>query len=338
MHIAKIAAMCVVGLIVLVIALSIAIASFKSISEEFGGIPGMTAPSYGGGASGGMYAYDDYDASYTSQGAMPEFSARNAASMMPAPMAPSGNMAEAFEVQEYSATIETRKLDETCGAFDDLKKREDVIFESSSSYDRGCNYTFKAEKASAPGVLAWLEDLNPKELSDNTHTIKREVDDFTSEVEVLEKKRASIDSTLSSALAAYDEITRLATNTQNADALAKIIDSRIGIIERLTQERININEQLDRLARGKADSLDRLEYTYFSVNVYENKFVDGEQIKDSWKEAIREFVRDFNEALQGLTVGLLLLLVLIVQWAIYALIVLVIAKYGWKLAKYIWYR
>jgi hypothetical protein len=157
-------------------------------------------------------------------------------------------------------------------------------------------------------------------------------------VEVLQKKRASIDATLASALNAYDEVTRLATNSQNADALAKIIDSRIGIIERLTQERININEQLDRLARAKADQLDRLDYTYFSVSVQENKYIDGESLKDSWKQTLRDFVTQVNKVIQDVTVNLILLLFFIVQWALYAAIVLVVVKYGWKFGKHIWFR
>ncbi len=338
----KLALIGVVGLVVLVFALKIVATTFAPLASQMG-VPsiGATAPGYGG------YAYDSDNSasSYYEMkgegGSSAQLSARNVVGSMPYPMppqSPTGNTAEQFEVQQYSATIETRKLEQTCDAFTELKTREDVIFENSNTYDRGCNYTFKVEKKSVEDVLAWLKDLNPKELSDNTYTIKRQVDDFTSEVEVLENKRASIDATLASALRAYDGITTLATQTQNADALAKIIDSRIGIIERLTQERININEQLDRLARAKAEQLDRLDYTYFSVNVYENKFVDGKEIKESWKAAIKDFVRDINKIVQDLTIGLVLLLILIAQWILYALIALIIAKYAWRIGKYLWYR
>ena len=116
------------------------------------------------------------------------------------------------------------------------------------------------------------------------------------------------------------------------------IGSKIGIIERLTQERININERLDRLARAKADQLDGLDYTRFNINVYENKFVDGEQLKDSWKQALRDFVANLNQVLQDVTVNLVLLVLLLAQWLLYALIVLFVAKYGWKIGKNIWFR
>ena len=104
----------------------------------------------------------------------------------------------------------------------------------------------------------------------------------------------------------------------------------------MTQERISVNEQLDRLSRSKAEQLDRLEYTYFNVSVTENKYINSEQIRDSWQAAVRKFVRDVNEIAQGLTINLLALVFMAIQIALYAVLLLVLAKYGWRLAKYIW--
>jgi hypothetical protein len=104
----------------------------------------------------------------------------------------------------------------------------------------------------------------------------------------------------------------------------------------LTQERININAQLERLGRAKAEQLDRLDYTYFSVNVLENKFVDWQNLKDSWKMAIKSFVSDINKVMQDITINLIAFLFFAIQYVIYLFVVLIIVKYGWKLAKYIW--
>lgn len=336
----------VAAILLLAFAFQLIGSSFGALTGQMRGTMGMVAPGYGGGVAYDVAVSSDYyDGGYGSKGAyavseqsVPQLSARNS---MPYPMSPqgtTGDTAEEFEVAQYNANIETRNLDETCGAVQALKARADVIFENANTYDRGCGFTFKVEKKSVEDVLAIIKALDVKELSENIYTIKAQIDDFTSETEVLQKKRASIDQTLTNALTAYDEITRLATNTQNADALAKIIDSKIGIIERLTQERININEQLDRLARAKADQLDGLDYTRFNVNVYENKFVDGERLKDSWKNAVRATIEEVNVILQEATFGLLALLFLIAQWLLYAAIALVIAKYAWKFGKYIWFR
>lgn len=340
-HALKVAGIAVLVVVLLSIGLAILSSTFKAFTG-YAGFPSIgqgIAPSFGGG-TGGSYGRDDYDyaeESMARDAGMPNLSTRNIVGPVP-PMSPSpsGDNAEDFEVTSYNAYIETRKLTQTCAAFDELKQRADVIFESAYVYDTSCMFTFKVKHASVPEVLAWVKDLRPKELQEHTYTIKRQIDDYTNEVDVLTKKRASIDETLQSALLAYNEITRLATNTQNADALAQIINSKIALIERMTQERININEQLDRLARAKAEELDRLDYTYFTANIYENKFIDGEAIKDSWKEAIKEFFGNVNEFVQAVTVNLAYIILLIIQWALYAFIVLVVIKYGWKVGKKIW--
>lgn len=265
-------------------------------------------------------------------------STRNVMPIVPGYGGTTGNDAEAFEITDYSATIETTNLEKTCSVITDLKGKSYVIFEYSNSYDRGCNHTFKVEHEHVAEVLAVIKDLNPRDLSENIQTIKEQIKDFTSQEEILQKKLVAIDQTLKTALAAYDEITAIATKSQDAGSLAKIIDSKVGIIERLTQERININQQLEYLARGKADQLDRLDYTYFHVNVYENKYVDGKNIADSWKQALRDFVSSINSTLQQLTVGLLGFVLAVIQGLIYLFLLVVFAKYAWKIVKSFWVR
>jgi len=247
-----------------------------------------------------------------------------------------GDNAEDFEVTEYNASVETRELSKTCAIVIDLKAQKDVIFENSSEYTHGCNYVFKVKHDKVGDVLAVIKNLKPKELSENTYTIKQLVDDYTGRIEILNKKLSSIDDTLKKAITAYDGVTLLATKVQDVESLAKIIDSKINLIERLTQERININSELERIVRSKATQLDRLEYTYFRVNVYENKFIDGGSLGDSWKATVKGFVQDVNQIAQDITINLAVFLLFILKYVVYALILLVIAKYGWQFVKYIW--
>ncbi|MDP3899625.1 MAG: hypothetical protein Q8Q23_00935 [bacterium] len=337
-HFLKIAGVALVTIIVVAIAFRLLGSSFTSIIKQ---------TKLGNVSSGGMFAYD-LDKGYAENMADgadsgAALSARNVIAE-PAFMPPredeiiSGDDAEEFEVTEYNAYIETRHLDTTCAAITDLKTRADVIFENANEYDQGCGYNFKVKRESVAEVLTLIKNLDPKDLSENTFTIKKQIEDFTSETEILQKKLDSINETLENAISAYDDITELATQTRDAESLAKIIDSKIGIIERLTQSRINTGAQLERLERAKAEALDRLAYTYFHVNISENKFIDGEQLKDSWKMAVKQFVRDVNDIAQDLSINLATLLLLILQYVIYLGIILVIAKYGWRLAKYFWQK
>jgi hypothetical protein len=308
----------------------------QMVGSTFGSVFQKVAPTmYRGDYDNGVAMSENAAGSYGGVGG--GLSIRNTVGSLPYPDAPvAGNDAEAFEVTSYNAIIESRDFAKTCGVIAGLKAKEYVIFENANEYDHGCDYAFKVANANVEEILGVLNGLDPKELSQNTYTIKQLITDFTSETEILEKKRASIDQTLADAIKAYDQIKDVAIRTQNAESLAKIIDSKIQIIERLTQQRIAINAQLDQLGRAKADQLDRLVYKYFHVNVYESKFVDGEALKDSWKAAIRDFVRDVNETIQDMTINLVALLFVAMQLVLYAVVVVIIAKYVWKLVMYLW--
>jgi hypothetical protein len=247
-----------------------------------------------------------------------------------------GGDAEDYETTQYNALIETRNLQYTCGRISELKSFDYVVFENANEYDQGCSYTFKVNKDNSSEVLAVIEELDPRDLSENTRTIKQLVEDYTSETEILENKLLTINTTLEDAVVAYDSITQLATRTQDAASLAKIIDSKLQVIERLTREKINITSELERLNRAKAVQLDRLDYTYFYVNIVENKYIDGQQLKDSWKLALKDSVRDINQAVQDMTVNLIALLFILAQYALYLLIIVIVAKYGWRLARSFW--
>jgi hypothetical protein len=243
---------------------------------------------------------------------------------------------ESFEVTDYYATVETRNLKRDCSLIQGLKSKNYIIFESANNGERNCNFNFKVDKEKAEEVLGVIKDLNPRDLSENVQTIKRQLDDFTSREEILKNKQVSIDETLKTAVAAYDEITVIATKTNNADSLAKVIESKVNIIERLTMERININAELERLGQDKARQLDRLKYVNFQISIYENKIVDGQQFKDFWKSSVKQFVVDANQLLNDLSLGLVSLALNLVKYLIYIFLLLVVAKACWKLAVKIW--
>jgi hypothetical protein len=343
LNVFKIVGLGVLAILVVSLVFAIIGSSFDSIKKPgFGNISIQTAPSAPSLDYGTTDSVSSEKSSYGyGGGGSVDLSVRNVGtspSIMPiyGNGGTTGDQAEAFEVTDYSATIETRELSKTCASVTRLKVREDVIFENSNESDRACGYTFKVKKDKVNEILTIIKNMDPKELSENTFTIKNIVDDYTGELEILEKKLSSIDETLQKAVSAYNDITELATKVQDIESLAKIIDSKINIIERLTQERININSQIERLQRSKTEQLDRIDYAYFYVNVIENKFIDRESIKDSWKTAVKEFISNVNQSLQNITVGLVALLLLVLQYAIYLLILIVIAKYGWQMVKYIW--
>lgn len=339
-NVLKFGGIAVVTIILVALISSLIKITFHGVSGGFTGkIVSSMSPFYGGHD-------DNYSIEPTYDGGVPsphgilaKLSARNVSESMSIPPyygGTSGSTAEDFEVTDYNATVETRKLKETCNSILSLKADSAVIFENTNESDRNCNFTFKVERSKVKNVLAIIEGLDPKSLSESTYTIKRQIDDFTGETDILEKKRSSVDSTLESALSAYEEITELSIKTKNAEALAKVIDSKIRIIDRLTSEQIAISEQLDRLARAKEDQLDRLKYTRFNISVYERIYFDSEQLADSWRQEVRNLVENVNLTIQLITVRLITFLLWLLPTILYILALVIIAKYGWRLVRIIW--
>jgi hypothetical protein len=330
LFILKIAGLALVAIIIVTLAFRLIGASFYGHSVNL-----KTASNVSTGQSAMTFDSKIMPSTARDEGGAAELSVRNVAT----PTVNSvGDNAEALEVTDYNASIETRSLEETCAKIMALKPRADVVFENANNYEQSCNYSFKVKHDSVAEILNIIKALDPKELNENTYTIKKLLDDYTSEMTILEKKKAAIDDTLTNAVKAYDDIAALATKTKDVESLTKIINNKIEIIEKLTQERININAQLERLDRSKAEQLDRLDYTYFNVNIYENKFVDGQTLKDSWKAAVQSFVRDINSIAQDISINLVALLFWALQYIIYFFILLLIVKYVWKLTRKIWQK
>lgn len=328
----KIGGIAIIAIIVLTLALRLLGSSFMYALQ--GVSPAKIAPMASTSMGLGM-AEEAFDSDLA-------LSIRNIAPSEAPPMPDDGYVpgddAEDYEVKEYSATIETRHLEDDCAVITDLKTKDYVIFERSNEYERGCNYTFKVAQDNVEEILAVVDSLDPRDLNETKYSIKRQIEDFTSEEDILKAKLSAIEETITTAIAAYDDITVLATKTQDVESLAKIIDSKIRIIERLTQERINVSSQLERISRAKALQLDRLEYTYFRVNIYESKFIDGQAIKDSWKATVQAFVSDINDVAQDMSLNLVMLIIRVLQYALYLLIILVVVKYGWRIGRRIWQK
>ncbi|MCK5342583.1 MAG: hypothetical protein KAR20_04215, partial [Candidatus Heimdallarchaeota archaeon] len=247
--IAKIVGLALLGIVVFMIVIALIAFSFRTIFQ--------------GTNNYEQAYYNDYDR----DGVMMEsvgssvFNAKLSMPPIPEPGFSTGDDAENFEVKTYNGTIKTRKLDQTCGKIEDLKSRDEVIFETSNRNEDSCNFSFKVKKESEAEILEVIEKLKPENLNQNTQTIKGTIEAYDKQLEILEKNLISIEETLEIAQDAYDEVGALATRKQVVESLATIIDNKLKLIERLTNERIQIKGQIDRYNQNKADQMERLNYS-----------------------------------------------------------------------------
>lgn len=247
-----------------------------------------------------------------------------------------GSDAEDFEIKEYNGTIKTRRLEDVCNIIGQLKSREDVIFETADQSKKSCYFRFKVEKAITEEIVTIIEALKPESFSARIQTIKKMIEGYDDELDILTKKLASIEETLTNAQSAYDELTRLATRKSDVESLTKIIDSKLKLIEKLSNERLNTKERIDRLSKSKAEQVDRLNYTFFNIHVNEDLLVDFDTIKDSWRYEVKRFVSNFNEMIQGVTVHLMTYILRFIQVMIYFFLSLFLLKGVWFVVKRIW--
>jgi hypothetical protein len=247
-----------------------------------------------------------------------------------------GEDAENFEIKEYTASVKTRKLSFACNKISQLKSNENIIFETSNEGKKTCYYQFKVKKDQEKQVLQILKDLHPESFDTKIETIQKMIDDYDSELDILEKKLLSVEDTLDKAQIAYDEITKLATKKQDIESLTKIIDSKLNLIEKLSKERINIKERIDRFNKNKSDQLQRLNFSYFNINIYEDLIVDIKEIKDSWKYEVKQLVRNLNQVAQDLSVNLINFIIRFIEAAIYIFISIGLLKMIWIIIKKIW--
>ncbi len=247
-----------------------------------------------------------------------------------------GQDAEAFETKDYNARIETSNLDSTCDVIGELKPKPGVVFLSAVNSKTSCSFQFKVTNAETEAVLTVIKNLDPKELSQNIYTIKKQLENSLNQRDILTQNLASTEQILADALLAYDNLLATAVAEKNSTALTTAVRDKIELIDMLKQRREQTRQQIDYLNQQLAEQTDRLEYTYFSVYVLEQKYFNLEQIIESWKYEFRNFINSINEITQGITLGLLSFVLYALLYAMYVVIVLIIAKLGWRIVRRIW--
>lgn len=258
----------------------------------------------------------------------------------PIPPGPDGEIvdtdAEDYEVHEHNVNYRTRQKAEICSTILALKADEDIVFESANDSDRSCYYRFEVPNERADGVLKILEDLDPEDIRSNVYTIQRSVEGTSDRLQILQQKLERTESTLAEAQEAYEGLMALATRSQNVENLTELITLKISAIEELAQKQISINEEIERVQRSRSEQLRRIAYTEFSVNVYEERFVDWQQITDSWKQEIRNFVDNVNGFTQWVSVRLISFVLYTVAAMAYIAIAFGFLKVLWIIGKKVW--
>ncbi len=251
-----------------------------------------------------------------------------------------GSDAEMYESVSYDVTYRKTGLEEVCNTLEALKPRKNIVFEYATRNENSCSYRFKVERTSIDALLVELQNLDPETFTASTETVKKQLVEYSDRLSILLRKQEILEKTLEDALSAYDTVTSLAVDTKDADVLSRIISSKLNDIARLTNERIQLAQQIEMLSKNVSEVEDSIDYVYVSVRVEKIEFLNLTSIKNSWMYEIRAFVETVNETLQGITLGTLALVLFLTRSIVYLGILLVVGiavlKYGWRFSKGFW--
>ncbi len=279
---------------------------------------------------GGMMAEESY--SVAADMAMPP--------MMPLPSVNGSRNAELYQRAGYSASYETRKFKETCTAIEDLKPLSYVLFDSANNGERYCSYSFRVEKEKTDEIVTKLKALNPKEWNVSVESVAQGIENTSDRVDILKRRLASIESTLNEAEAAFTRLSALATQNARVTDLTTIITQKLSMVERLTNEKLSLEEQIRQYSGGKDDQIAETTYSHFSVSVSKWNAVDWQSLQDSWKYKVQETLRSMSDTLASILLTIPALVLSFLWYGlVFALTILsftVFAKYMVKAVKAIW--
>jgi hypothetical protein len=247
---------------------------------------------------------------------------------------------ETYEIRSISATYKTAAYTDVADAIESWKPRDDVVFERSDRGETYASYLFKVERDTAEAIVDELVRLGATDLSEQKTVVRKQLLDYTSQLDLLERKEALLLETLEGVRVAYDELIQLSKEAQDVETLAKVIDGKLKYIESLSQQRLRVASQIEQIARQRSELEDRIAYVYFNVSVQRYRAVDMDAIKDSWVRGVQKVVSEANMTLQALSLGLVSLVLTIanylVRFLILFLVILVVGKFVWRTSRRFW--
>ncbi len=244
---------------------------------------------------------------------------------------------EKYEKVSYNASIERYKIESVCDKVEALKPLDYVVFKSASRNNKYCSYRFGVESDREEDVADIVRGLSPKNFDVNIDTREPAVSGNAFESEILEKRLESIQSSLAQAERAYDSAITLATSKGNVEGLSTLITGKLNLVERLSNQRRQVAQQLARLQRTGQQTVSETEYAHFVVSISKKQIVDMEGIASSWRYNLDKFVSSLNTTLQKLTFGLVSFALSVVQLLAYIFVVFAFARFAWTLAKRLWH-
>ncbi|MCA9368557.1 hypothetical protein KC887_10020, partial [Candidatus Kaiserbacteria bacterium] len=243
---------------------------------------------------------------------------------------------ETYETTSYSVSARSNQFDNLCDSLSNLKADDAIHFKSLTMSLNNCNAQFFVEEGKVDTVLAQFDSYDGVTIDRTTASVTRHKEQIESQASIVRAQLDTVEATLAEAQTAYDEIIALARSERDADALNAAIRNKLQQIDSLSNRKIALTSQLDSYAQQAADLEERLGVVEFYANFNRLTPTQVGQHERQWSQAFEQLGNQFTMTLIGLTITFGVFLLYVVQYGVYVLVLLVIARFGWKLLQRIW--
>lgn len=243
---------------------------------------------------------------------------------------------EDYETTDYNVSGRLSDLSSACSVLGTLKARDDVHFKRLSQNKNNCSAYFFVEEASTADVVTQLGSIKGVDISSLTESVTRRRTEIKNQTTIVQEQLNSVERTLDEAKVQYDYIAEVARESTDAAALTEAIRDKLQIIDDLTERRIMLTSQLQQLNQQGVDLEERIGMVAFNVSLTRTFVVDSDRFTREWEAAWRELRDQFTSVLIGVTAYLGIFLLWVVQLTVYGLILVVLARFLWKLVRKIW--
>ena len=324
------------ALVLLFIFLAIVLASFNSARSGSTGFSQNIAPGYDGEMMDMMIVDESFAPGAPSAGKM-VYDGDSTSSYYPNPT-PDGYTSglEQFETTSYKVSARSRELDALCDVLTTLKGDNAIHFKSLNSSVNNCNARFFVEENRVAGVLAQFAAFDSVELNRNTESVTRHKEQIESQSSIVRQQLASVERTLTEAEIAYDEIVTFAREQRDAATLSEAIREKLQQVDYLTQRKISLTSQLENYAQQAADLNERLDVVEFYATFNRSNPIQIGKTERMWESAWEDLSEQFTKTAIGMTAFFGIFLLYVVQYGLYLLVLIVVARFGWKFVLKMW--
>lgn len=243
---------------------------------------------------------------------------------------------ESYETTTYNLGGRIKQFDEFCDALNFLKADSQIHFKSITTSTNNCQAMFYVNKNKAIETLNTISNYSGIEVNRNTTSVTRHRAQLQSQTAIIQQQLASVMKSLSTAETQFDEIAEFSRQTNNATELSKAIREKLTLIDTLTQRKISLTSQLDRLYQEASDLEERLNVVAFYVNVNRSYPQNVNEQSQKWEQAWYNLKNQYTNTLIAITALFSVFILRVVIILVYALVIIVALRGLWKFVKLVW--